>query len=104
VYTSVVVLGLFSGYMAVFVTCVAEQFGTNVRNTASSSIINLMRGSVVIMVPLHLFLQHQLHLPLSGSLLLIAGLVFASAWWGLKQMDETFHISLRFTHRSKLNN
>ena len=104
VYTSVVVLGLFSGYMAVFVTCVAEQFGTNVRNTASSSIINLMRGSVVIMVPLHLFLQHQLHLPLSGSLLLIAGLVFASAWWGLKQMDETFHISLRFTHRSKPNN
>jgi len=101
VYAMVVVLGLFSGYMAVFVTSVAEQFGTNVRNTASSSIINLMRGSVVVMVPLHLFLQHRLQVSLSGSLLMIAALVFALAWWGLRQMDETFHISLRFTHRSK---
>jgi len=101
IYVMVSVLGLFSGYMAVFVTSVAEQFGTNVRNTASSSIINLMRGSVVVMVPLHLFLQHQWKVTLSSSLLIIAALVFILAWWGLRQMDETFHISLRFTHRSK---
>jgi MFS family permease len=100
-YFLVILLGLFSGYMAVFVTAISEQFGTNVRNTASSTIINLMRGSVVLMVPLHLFLQHQLSLSLTQSLMAIALLVFGLSWWGRRQMAETFHISLRFVQRQK---
>lgn len=43
------VLGFFVGYWAVFVTIAAEQFGTNLRATVTTSVPNFVRGSVVPM-------------------------------------------------------
>jgi MFS family permease len=40
-------LGFFSGYWAVFVTIAAEQFGTNIRATAATTVPNFVRGSLV---------------------------------------------------------
>ena len=41
------VLGFATGYWAVFVTVASEQFGTNVRATATTTAPNFVRGAVV---------------------------------------------------------
>jgi MFS family permease len=46
-------LGLGTGYWAMFVTVGAEQFGTNLRATAATTVPNMVRGSVVIMTFLY---------------------------------------------------
>jgi len=43
-------LGLGTGYWALFVTMGAEQFGTNIRSTAATTIPNMVRGTLVFMI------------------------------------------------------
>src|SRR6185436_17545787 len=40
-------LGFSTGYWAVFVTIASEQFGTNLRATAATTVPNFVRGAVV---------------------------------------------------------
>ncbi len=46
-YTAIFLLGFSVGFWAVFVTNASEQFGTNLRATAATSIPNFVRGSLV---------------------------------------------------------
>ena len=43
-------LGLGTGYWAMFVTVSAEQFGTNIRSTATTTVPNMVRGLVPVML------------------------------------------------------
>jgi MFS family permease len=43
-------LGLGTGYWAMFVTVAAEQFGTNIRSTATTTVPNMVRGILPIML------------------------------------------------------
>jgi biotin transporter BioY len=43
-------MGLSTGFWAMFVTLAAEQFGTNLRSTATTSIPNMVRGCVPLML------------------------------------------------------
>jgi len=46
-YFICVLLGVGTGYWALFVTVAAEQFGTNIRSTATSTVPNFVRGAVI---------------------------------------------------------
>lgn len=46
-YFICVMLGAGTGYWALFVTIAAEQFGTNIRSTATSTVPNFVRGAVI---------------------------------------------------------
>lgn len=46
-YTAIVILGFTAGFWAVFITNASEQFGTNLRATAATSVPNFARGSLV---------------------------------------------------------
>ncbi|MGV3540770.1 MAG: MFS transporter [Rufibacter sp.] len=46
-YTLCCVLGFASGYWAMFVTIAAEQFGTNIRATVTTTVPNFVRGAVI---------------------------------------------------------
>ncbi len=46
-------LGFGTGFWAIFVTMAAEQFGTNLRATAATTIPNMVRGSLPLMAMLH---------------------------------------------------
>ena len=59
------VLGFASGYWAVFVTVASEQFGTNLRATATTTAPNFVRGAVVPMTLLFQALREPLG-PLAG--------------------------------------
>jgi MFS transporter, putative metabolite:H+ symporter len=87
-YTLCVGLGFGAGYWAVFVTNAAEQFGTNLRATVTTSVPNFVRGSVVLLTLSFKSLSGSMNL-LNAAL--IVGLVsFAIAFVALWFMHETF--------------
>ena len=45
-YAACTALGFSTGFWAIFVTMGAEQFGTNLRATAATTIPNMVRGSL----------------------------------------------------------
>lgn len=60
-------LGLGTGYWAMFVTVGAEQFGTNIRATAATTVPNMVRGTVVGMTFLYGFGKPTLGVVLAGA-------------------------------------
>ncbi len=48
-YALMLFAGIGIGYWAMFVTIAAEQFGTNLRATAATTVPNMVRGTVVLM-------------------------------------------------------
>jgi hypothetical protein len=56
-YGACVLLGIANGYWAVFVTVAAEQFGTNVRATATTTAPNFVRGSLTLVSLAYVSLQ-----------------------------------------------
>ena len=87
-------LGLTTGYWAVFVTVVAEQFGTNLRATAASTLPNFVRGSVI---PITLGVQFlRTEVGFIGAIGIVAVLVVALALFALTQLHETYSRDLNF--------
>ncbi|MFP2924629.1 MFS transporter [Pyxidicoccus sp. 3LG] len=87
-------LGFSAGYMAVLVTIAAEQFGTNLRATAATTVPNFIRGSTVLLTS-----GLQLATPwlgLRGAALCVGGLALTVAFLALRGIDETFGRDLDF--------
>jgi hypothetical protein len=92
-------MGLGCGYLSVFVTTTSEQFGTNLRVTATSSVTNFMRGSVSILIPLHMLLRSYFDMSLSISLILIGIFVWILAFYAVFNSKETFGRDLDFIEK-----
>ncbi len=86
--------GLPAGYWAVFVTIAAEQFGTNLRATAASTIPNFVRGAVIPITLLFQFFAGRTNVVLSAAI--VAGLCLAIAYISLYFLEETFHKDMDF--------
>ena len=50
-------LGFGGGFWAIFVTMAAEQFGTNIRATATTTVPNMVRGSLPLIIILFKWLR-----------------------------------------------
>ena len=61
-------LGLGTGYWAMFVTVSAEQFGTNIRSTAATTIPNFVRGTVILMTILFDYLKLTTEAIMAGAI------------------------------------
>ena len=61
-------LGLGTGYWAMFVTVSAEQFGTNIRSTAATTIPNFVRGTVILMTLLFDYLKPSTQVIMAGAI------------------------------------
>ena len=87
-YTLAFLLGFGVGYWAVFVQTAAEQFGTDLRATVATAAPNLVRGSILVVVPLFHVLAPRLGVPGAAILLLAATLSLAlgAAW----RLPETY--------------
>ncbi|MEI6806873.1 MAG: MFS transporter, partial [Myxococcaceae bacterium] len=82
------VIGFSAGYWAVYVTMLAESFGTNIRGTAVITVTNWMRGSVVLMT---LGIQwFQKYMTLAQSAFAMAAIVLILATISLLYLTETF--------------
>ncbi|MDZ7360314.1 MAG: MFS transporter [candidate division KSB1 bacterium] len=88
------VIGLGQGYWTVFITMAAEQFGTNIRATVTTSVPNFVRAMVVPMTIVLNSIRHPLGL--INSTMLIGGVVFALACLSLYAMKETYGRDIDF--------
>ena len=82
-------LGVAQGYWAIFVTIAAEQFGTNLRSTATTTIPNFVRGAVVPLTLCWKSLKEGALGPVHSAIL-IAILTLVLAFFALVRLDETF--------------
>jgi putative MFS transporter len=96
-YMTCAMLGFSTGFWAIFVTMGAEQFGTNLRATAATTIPNMVRGSLPLINLLFVdLLQKQWHF----------SFVQAGIWTGVAVMsltlmaayftEDTFHKDLNY--------
>lgn len=93
-YTCYVWLGFSIGYIAMFLTTTAEQFGTNLRATVTTSVANNVRATVLLTLPIYQFLKPS-YGPLTAGLLVGAG-CFLLAFLSLWKMEETYGKDLEY--------
>ncbi|RYC71841.1 MULTISPECIES: MFS transporter [Spirosoma] len=94
VYTVFLLAGFCTGYIAMYLTTVAERYGTNLRNTATTSVPSVVRGTLIPMT-----LAFQAIKPAVGTLVgagLLGLVVYGLAFWSLSRLDETFGKDLDF--------
>jgi MFS family permease len=65
-------LGFGTGFWAIFVTMAAEQFGTNLRATAATTVPNMVRGALPLIIILFKFLRTSMSYVQAG---IITGIV-----------------------------
>lgn len=87
-------LGFANGYWAVFVTVASEQFGTNIRATATTTAPNFVRGSVPLLTSA--FQAGGVYLGLVGSAFAVGVVVLVVAVSALFLLEETFGKDLDF--------
>jgi MFS family permease len=87
-------LGLGTGYWAMFVTVSAEQFGTNIRSTAATTIPNFVRGTVILMTILFDFLKPTTEVILSGAI--VGFICFTIGIYATLTIPETHDKELDF--------
>jgi len=88
-------LGLGTGYWAMFVTLAAEQFGTNIRNTATTTVPNMVRGLVPVMIFAFDFFKHNFSVVVSAAI--VGAVVFGLAFYASLTISETHDKDLEFT-------
>jgi MFS transporter, putative metabolite:H+ symporter len=87
-------LGFGTGFWAIFVTMGAEQFGTNLRATAATTIPNMVRGSLPLMLLLFNGLQHYFSYIYSGMLTGVTVIIISIV--ATIFTEETFHKDLNY--------
>jgi MFS transporter, putative metabolite:H+ symporter len=95
-YVSSLAMGLGCGYLSVFVTATAEQFGTNIRVLVSATVTNFMRGAVTLLIPLRQFLSHSFGLSLISSLAVTGMIVWISALIATIILPDTYGKNLDY--------
>ena len=93
-YLICTITGFPAGYWAVFVTVSAEQFGTNLRATAASTIPNFVRGMVVPITFLFHSFVYMTGVVTAGAI--VASLCLVVAFISLFRLEETYHKDLDF--------
>lgn len=93
-YVGCLLMGIGIGYWAMFVTIGAEQFGTNLRATAATTIPNMVRGTVVIMTMLYGNLKPDIGVIYSGSIVGLICFIFGGV--AIYTIEETHGRDLNF--------
>jgi putative MFS transporter len=98
-YVGCVLLGIANGYWAVFVTVASEQFGTNLRATATTTAPNFVRGSLVPVSVMYVALRGVfggvgVGEPLAA--IVVGAIVISLSIVSLAAIDETYGKNLDF--------
>jgi hypothetical protein len=87
-------IGLGTGFWAMFVTVAAEQFGTNLRSTAATTIPNVVRGTVPLMLIGFDFLKKST--TVINSAAVVGLVVFVLGFYAVLTMGETHNKEMDF--------
>lgn len=93
-YAACLALGFGTGYWAVFVTMASEQFGTNIRATATTTAPNFVRGAVVPLTSAFTALKGSMGV--QGSAIAVGAVAIVGAFLSLSALPETHGKDLDF--------
>ncbi|MET3128887.1 MFS family permease [Arcicella rosea] len=86
-YILCVCMGFSVGYWAMFVTIGAEQFGTNLRATAATTVPNMVRGTVIGMTVLYANLKVEIGVFHAAAI--VGVICFTLAFYSILTIPET---------------
>ncbi len=87
-------LGFATGFWAIFVTIAAEQFGTNLRATAATTVPNMVRGALPLIIILFKFLREATDYITGG--IITAVIIMIITWIAAYYTEETFGKDLKY--------
>ena len=87
-------LGFATGFWAIFVTMAAEQFGTNLRATAATTVPNVVRGALPLIILLFKWLRGSMNYATAG--LITGAVVMIIAIIAAANAKETFGKDLNY--------
>ena len=93
-YAICMFLGFATGFWALFVTMAAEHFGTNLRATAATTVPNMVRGSLGIMLVIFGLLEKHFEYTTAGAITGV--IVMTISIIALVMTEETFGRDLNF--------
>ncbi len=93
-YLICAILGFGTGFWALFVTMAAEHFGTNMRATAATTVPNMVRGSLPLIIYLFKFLTPGFGVVQAGAITGTLVMVISSI--AVFMTEETFGKDLNF--------
>lgn len=82
------IMGISTGFWVIFVTLAAEQFGTNLRGTVTTSVPNVIRGSVIPITIAFQLLKTMM--PVQTAAMGIGLFTIVLAFIGLSGLKESF--------------
>jgi MFS transporter, putative metabolite:H+ symporter len=102
-YLACAALGFSTGFWAIFVTMAAEQFGTNLRATAATTVPNMVRGALPLinLMFVNLF-QKNMGLAMVQSAIITGIIVMAIALVSAYFTEETYHKDLNYIEVEEL--
>jgi len=87
-------IGFGSGFWAMLVTVAAEQFGTNLRSTATTSVPNMIRGSVPLMLIGFDYLKQTRSVIISAAI--VGAIAFTLGIYATLTISETHNREMDF--------
>ena len=94
-YFILFLIGIPNGYWSVFVTTASEQFGTNLRATATTTIPNFVRGATVAVTTAFNFFKSG-SIGIIGAGVSVGIIVMALAIYSSYKIDESYHKDLDY--------
>lgn len=102
-YTICAALGFSTGFWAIFVTMGAEQFGTNLRATAATTIPNMVRGALPLINMMFLnWFQKGMGWSITKAGIITGIVVMTITLIAFYFTEETFHKDLNYTEGEEL--
>jgi Arabinose efflux permease len=98
-YGACALLGFGTGFWSIFVTMAAEQFGTNIRATVTTTVPNMVRGALILISLLFTWLQTFNSYVTSGLITGIVAMVIGIA--SVILSEETFHKDLNYVEEEE---
>jgi MFS family permease len=97
-YVLCFIMGVSVGYWVLFVTIAAEQFGTNIRATVTTTVPNFVRGSLPLMLLIYgYFRDHIFDGDILKSGMVVGALLSIISLMALWKLKETFHSDLNYS-------
>ena len=102
-YIACAALGFSTGFWAIFVTMGAEQFGTNLRATAATTIPNMVRGSLPLINLMFVnWFQNINGWSFVNSAIVTGIIVMAITLIAAYFTEETFHKDLNYVEPEEM--
>ncbi|MBU0696744.1 MAG: MFS transporter [Bacteroidetes bacterium] len=92
-----VLLGISTGFWVIFVTIAAEQFGTNLRSTVTTTVPNFIRGSVVLVTLSFEWLKTPFGI--INAALIVGITTLAIAFVSVYNLEETYGKDLNYVEK-----